>query len=221
MQDILKNVKLKDITKKDFIINMLKDLSKEPNENSVLVDIADAKLVFEADGVVDAYTAQELGENSIQKALESIVNNIIPKQKLNSVLVWLEISPHFKLKKAAIDIDKYLFNLGDEDTDIIFGSIVNETFYHSHIKINMLVNMVEFDYETAHYYTANNKKYIERSKECGCCYCMTKFLNGDVVEYAGQTTAICPNCGIDSVVCDAIVPITDKLLKDMHKRWFC
>ena len=76
------------------------------------------------------------------------------------------------------------------------------------------------DYETAHKYTAGNKSYIEKSKICGCCYCRVIFKSEEVVDYLPGNTAICPYCCIDSVVCDEIIPITDRLLNDMYERWF-
>ncbi|MEA2051198.1 MAG: hypothetical protein U9O56_10790 [Campylobacterota bacterium] len=76
------------------------------------------------------------------------------------------------------------------------------------------------DYIVAHEYTLNNKQYIEKSKECGCCYCMTKFGSDEVKYYIGKDTAVCPNCDVDAIVCDIIVPVTDELLKKMNRYWF-
>lgn len=46
-----------------------------------------------------------------------------------------------------------------------------------------------------------NKEKIESSKTCGCFYCLNIFSSKEVVEWVDKgKTALCPKCGIDSVL---------------------
>jgi hypothetical protein len=61
---------------------------------------------------------------------------------------------------------------------------------------------------------------------------MATFPPGEIREWAGslrkgkggrerETTALCPACGIDSVIGSASgYPITEEFLKKMHQHWF-
>ena len=53
--------------------------------------------------------------------------------------------------------------------------------------------------------------------DCGCYYCLHTFSEEDIEDYVGEgVTALCPNCGIDSVVEE-----TNKYdLRQMQKYWF-
>ena len=79
------------------------------------------------------------------------------------------------------------------------------------------------DAEAAHRYSIYNKKLIKRSKVCGCFYCGKIFAPDEVSSWIneGCGTALCPYCGIDSVVGDASgYPVTENFLHKMHERWF-
>ena len=69
-----------------------------------------------------------------------------------------------------------------------------------------------------------NFEEIKRSKKCGCFYCQKIFDADEVVDFAteddGQKTALCPYCGIDSVIQDSNVEITSELLEKMNTEWF-
>lgn len=71
-----------------------------------------------------------------------------------------------------------------------------------------------------------------KSTVCGCFYCLEMFPPTSIVKWtdapdplevpeaAGQT-ALCPHCGIDSVIGDASgTVITNALLKRMHSAYF-
>jgi len=70
-----------------------------------------------------------------------------------------------------------------------------------------------------------NKEKILSSAKCVCYYCCKTFLAKDVVEYckekSGGETALCPNCGIDSVIgdSDSILP-NEQTLRDWHRKAF-
>lgn len=60
-----------------------------------------------------------------------------------------------------------------------------------------------------------------KSAECACFYCMSSFHGKDIrnvtIERDGRETAICPLCGVDSVLPASIDSVTLAL---MHKVYF-
>ena len=58
------------------------------------------------------------------------------------------------------------------------------------------------------------------SNECGCFYCLALFTPGEIDEWCDEgETALCPRCGIDSVI-PARVGVDVEFLRRMHRRWF-
>jgi hypothetical protein len=76
----------------------------------------------------------------------------------------------------------------------------------------------------AHNKSSSHKAEILASNLCGCFYCEQTFLPIEITEWIdepnGGETAICPKCGIDSVLSSEL-PITDKsFLEEMNRYWF-
>jgi len=69
-----------------------------------------------------------------------------------------------------------------------------------------------------------NFEEVKHSQKCGCYNCEKIFDATEVDEFVterdGSKTALCPYCGIDSVVQDSNVEITPELLATMNKEWF-
>ncbi len=67
-----------------------------------------------------------------------------------------------------------------------------------------------------------NRVAVEKSETCGCYYCGGIFPGGDVKEYTdGGLTALCPRCGVDSVLSSAQnVAVCEDTLKKSHDFWF-
>ena len=70
-----------------------------------------------------------------------------------------------------------------------------------------------------------NEESIRKSKKCGCYYCINIFDASEVKEFLhekryNKSTALCPRCGIDSVLGDADVEITSELLEKMYQEFF-
>ena len=71
-----------------------------------------------------------------------------------------------------------------------------------------------------------NEESILKSDFCGCFHCISILAATDVkssemmVEKDGFKTAICPICGIDSVLGDASVEISAELLEAMNSHFF-
>ena len=69
-----------------------------------------------------------------------------------------------------------------------------------------------------------NEESILKSNLCGCFHCISIFPVADIkemtVEKDGFKTAICPICGIDSVLGDASVEISAEILEMMNEYYF-
>lgn len=80
----------------------------------------------------------------------------------------------------------------------------------------------------AHAHSSNHRGEILGSQKCGCFYCGQIFPPDKIAEWTDPTdedsdgtTAMCPFCGIDSVIGDRSgFPITDAFLLDLNKYWF-
>ena len=78
-------------------------------------------------------------------------------------------------------------------------------------------------YKIAHEHSRNNRKELTRGGVCGCFHCLAVFPPAEILRWLreGEGTALCPYCGIDSVIGDgAGVPITQEFLSGMRKEWF-
>ena len=86
--------------------------------------------------------------------------------------------------------------------------------------------MCDPDYIQAHEHASLHRDEIERSEICGCFYCLAIFTPDAIERWlndrggTGQT-ALCPECGIDSVLGSASgFPLDKTLLTRMHQHWF-
>ena len=87
------------------------------------------------------------------------------------------------------------------------------------------------DYIKAHDYSCNHMEQLKKDRICGCFYCLHVFspqeinfwLISDDESNTADTygTAICPYCGIDSVIGESSgFPITKEFLQQMKEYWF-
>jgi len=84
------------------------------------------------------------------------------------------------------------------------------------------------DHVVAHEHSSRHRDEILRSELCGCLYCLRVFSPGEIGEWIDEdeaanigTTAICPHCGIDSVIGSMSgFPIEKEFLRRMKKHWF-
>ena len=76
----------------------------------------------------------------------------------------------------------------------------------------------------AHKHCFRQEREVMESAICGCFYCLETFPPTEIEDWAddGPPTALCPRCGIDSVIGDASgFPVVDKaFLGDMNMYWF-
>jgi hypothetical protein len=74
----------------------------------------------------------------------------------------------------------------------------------------------------AHKFSSHHKKGLEEDKKCGCFYCLEIYSPTLITEWIDRDqTAICPHCGIDSVIGESSgFPITKEFLEKMNQAWF-
>jgi len=83
--------------------------------------------------------------------------------------------------------------------------------------------MTPEELKSAHDRSFRNKPNIEVSSMCGCFFCGKTCKPSEIKEWVRRDdTAICPRCGIDSLIGDASgLPVTDvPFLRDMFDHWF-
>lgn len=79
--------------------------------------------------------------------------------------------------------------------------------------------------ELAHKRSIFHFKEVSESPKCGCFHCQTVFETSEITDWTDEQnesgkTALCPNCGIDSVLSNKL-PIDDKgFLNEMNKKYF-
>lgn len=85
------------------------------------------------------------------------------------------------------------------------------------------------DYDTdtlraAHNHSANHQKEVQSSEVCGCFYCCEVYAPSEIEDWLEDVngTAICPRCGIDSVIGSISgYPVAEKaFLHAMRSLWF-
>lgn len=78
----------------------------------------------------------------------------------------------------------------------------------------------------AHRHSIHHREEILSSQCCGCFYCCSIFSPTEIDRWTDEwekigQTALCPHCGIDSVVgSESGYPITKEFLNQMKSYWF-
>ncbi len=79
----------------------------------------------------------------------------------------------------------------------------------------------------AHSYSRNHRSELEKDSVCGCFYCLRIYSPSEIEEWLDEEngdprgTALCPYCGIDSVLGESSgYPITRAFLQKMKEEWF-
>ena len=83
--------------------------------------------------------------------------------------------------------------------------------------------MTEQELEELHKHCNGNRRAIKQGAKAGCFYCLEIFPKEDVDEFDDRDTAICPKCGIDSVLSQSVFSSLGELkkaLRPMQDRWF-
>lgn len=77
----------------------------------------------------------------------------------------------------------------------------------------------------AHKSSSCHKQEIIESDLCGCFYCLETYKPSNIVEWIKENdnrgeSAICPKCGIDSVLSSKFPVKDQEFLKEMNVIWF-
>ncbi|REJ68193.1 MAG: cytoplasmic protein [Planctomycetota bacterium] len=82
------------------------------------------------------------------------------------------------------------------------------------------------DHIGAHSHSSNHRDEVMRSEHCVCFYCLKTFPSSEISEWIDEidgvgTTALCPHCGIDSVIGSASgYPLEPEFIRKMNQHWF-
>ena len=79
-----------------------------------------------------------------------------------------------------------------------------------------------YDLIRAHDFSSHHRRDLEKDRVCGCFYCLEIFNPEEITEWVDRNeTALCPFCGIDSVIGESSgFPITKEFLEEMRRKWF-
>ena len=82
--------------------------------------------------------------------------------------------------------------------------------------------MSAIDLDVAHAASMRHRTQLLKSELCGCFYCLSQFTPSEINAWCDEgDTALCPRCGIDSVIGSASgYSITREFLEAMNGRWF-
>lgn len=71
-------------------------------------------------------------------------------------------------------------------------------------------------------YATNNKQPLSEGGLAGCYYCLNIYPANEVVDFIEQEkTALCPKCGIDSVLPETSgYPLNKIVLQELRNFWF-
>jgi len=73
----------------------------------------------------------------------------------------------------------------------------------------------------AHEHSSYHLEAVMESETCGCFCCCRIYSPTEIYEWCdGGQTALCPKCGIDSVLPDKLVSFDKEFLKKMEQHWF-
>jgi hypothetical protein len=65
----------------------------------------------------------------------------------------------------------------------------------------------------------NHKERVLASNKVGCFYCLEIFSPTEITEWTGDSCALCPHRGIDSVLPE-FEQLSPEFLSEMNKYWF-
>jgi len=96
-----------------------------------------------------------------------------------------------------------------------------------HIDIDELLGTIPAE-QRAHSAASNHMAQLKKDRLCGCFYCLRIYDPAEIVEWIVDDnpidkdgTAICPYCGVDSVIGESAgYPLTIEFLGKMKKAWF-
>ncbi|PAQ16041.1 cytoplasmic protein [Bacillaceae bacterium SAOS 7] len=75
---------------------------------------------------------------------------------------------------------------------------------------------------TVYRFSSHNKEGLEKDTVCGCFHCLKVFHPSEIEDWwDDEDTAVCPYCGIDSVIGESSgTKVTEPLLQEMQQMFF-
>lgn len=123
-------------------------------------------------------------------------------------------------------VDEAMTDL-NEALSLARGFLAREIYFLA-LSYRARVNISKGDLEAAaHKACSRHREQVLKSDICGCFYCLRTFHPKEIEQWTDTdengvgTTAMCPRCGIDSILgSESGYPITEEFLKRMNKIWF-
>ncbi len=85
----------------------------------------------------------------------------------------------------------------------------------------------ERDLRALHKQSSHHRATVLASSVCRCFHCCARFAPSEIRRWVDSdpkglgATALCPKCGVDSVLGDACgAELSDELVRAMRARWF-
>lgn len=136
------------------------------------------------------------------------------ERKAHDVITQKYMDAHISLRRATIVMEErihvktsYSYHLTEKEKRRFFA-----------------INPNNPDYVEAHTFSIHHREMLEKDNKCGCFNCLNIFHPSEIKEWlVGDIghTALCPYCGIDSVIGESSgYPITKEFLKKMQDKWF-
>ena len=188
-------------------------------QNGIYSGLLDSKLVgkkFDLSIVTHAEVIQLSKENDSKKheitfcgssndSIDIIGTYYLDEDKLNSIGKGTTVI----VNDALSYVEELFIPLGGDfniDYHIISGDVIE----------------LYKDVVRAHVCCSGNKEYLEKVNKCGCFYCLKVFNPKEIKAWCnGGETAVCPYCGIDSIIYDnKFYPVETWFLEKMKKHWF-
>ena len=186
----------------DYVIGILLDCESDAEKQHLLDYIRHGKDVSYESIIL---CALEIAQNTMIESIKQYDNVILKDGRKASIV---EILGNKEAFITDIDI------AGDYETETIYPDEIDE-----------IRNGKKPDFVVAHDHSKNNREEVSQSGKCGCFYCLSVFKPESIKEWTDDetqaSTALCPYCGVDSVVGDKSgFEITENLLNQLHDYWF-
>jgi hypothetical protein len=90
------------------------------------------------------------------------------------------------------------------------------------VRYQQEIDMTKDQISAAIRFATGNREALAKSKKAGCYYCLTIYAASEVVRFLPpEDTALCPYCGIDSVLADqSPYELKVEILEELHIFWF-
>lgn len=88
-------------------------------------------------------------------------------------------------------------------------------------KVNKVIKeQEETELKNIHKHSINNKIELETAEKCICIYCNAEFTYNKIKDWIdNNTTALCPCCGLDTVIDKSLIK-DKKQLENLYKKYF-